>query len=181
MGAVVSAAGELFAERGPATSSIREIAARAGVNHGLVYRHFGSKEALVAGVLDHLSDELARLTERGASPSTLERAAERHWRVLARAILDGYPVGRLQQRFPFVAGLVDQARIHHPDETAARLAAAHAVALELGWRLFEPFLRSAAGLDRLPEEELRGATRAVTRSLIDGDGTRRGGAQDLRA
>lgn len=52
--AILEAATELFAERGPAATSIRDIAARAGVNHGLVFRHFGTKEQLVGAVLDHL-------------------------------------------------------------------------------------------------------------------------------
>ncbi|MCV7113486.1 helix-turn-helix transcriptional regulator, partial [Mycolicibacterium setense] len=39
--AVLEAAADLFAERGPAATSIRDIAARSKVNHGLVFRHFG--------------------------------------------------------------------------------------------------------------------------------------------
>ena len=53
--AVLAAAAELFAEKGPAATSVRDIAARSGVNHGLVYRHFGAKEQLVGAVLDYLS------------------------------------------------------------------------------------------------------------------------------
>lgn len=50
--AALSAAAELFAERGPGATSIRDIAARSKVNHGLIYRHFGTKEQLVGAVLD---------------------------------------------------------------------------------------------------------------------------------
>ena len=35
---------------------------------------------------------------------------------------------------------------------------AHVVALEMGWRLFEPFIRSATGLDDVEESELRRAS-----------------------
>ncbi|GGN00261.1 TetR/AcrR family transcriptional regulator [Streptomyces fuscichromogenes] len=45
-GAILDAARAAFAERGYARATIREIAARAGVTHGLVMRHFGSKEQL---------------------------------------------------------------------------------------------------------------------------------------
>ena len=45
--ALIDAAIALLAERGPAAVSVRDIATRAGVNHGLVHRHFGSKQALV--------------------------------------------------------------------------------------------------------------------------------------
>jgi AcrR family transcriptional regulator len=167
--AVLAAAAELFAERGPAATSVRDIAARSGVNHGLVYRHFGTKEELVGAVLDHLSDEVAARAGGGAEGDAADAAVERHWRVIARAILDGYPVGRLQRRFPYVSSLVDRARPHHRDEVAARLAAGNAVALELGWRLFEPFVRSAAGLRNVPAPRLRQAITAVVKEMLEPD------------
>ena len=164
MTAVLDAASELFAEQGPSATSIREVATRSQVNHGLVYRYFGTKEALVAAVLDHVSDQF-NLAVTASSPDTVE-LAERQWRVLARAILDGYPVGKLQHRFPFVDQLVAEARGHADDETAARLAAGHVVALELGWRLFEPFIRSAAGLEHLEGDELWQATSELSRHVL---------------
>jgi AcrR family transcriptional regulator len=165
--AVLGAAAELFAERGPAATSVRDIAARSGVNHGLVYRHFGAKEQLVAAVLDHLTDEVAAAVDAGAGPQVVEPVVERHWRVIAWAILDGYQVGRLQHRFPYVSGLVERARLHHPDDLAARLAAGNAVALELGWRLFEPFVRSAAGLHEVPPLLLREAINAASARMLE--------------
>jgi TetR/AcrR family transcriptional regulator, repressor for neighboring sulfatase len=166
--AVLAAAAELFAEKGPAATSVRDIAARSGVNHGLVYRHFGAKEELVAAVLDHLSDEVAATTGTGAGGgSALDAAVERHWRVIAWAILDGYPVGRLQRRFPYVSQLIDRARPHHPDDVAARLAAGNAVALELGWRLFEPFVRSATGTRDVPPLQLRESIKAAVTEMLE--------------
>ncbi|RLL66871.1 TetR family transcriptional regulator [Streptomyces sp. Z26] len=44
--AILEAARAAFAERGFAKTTIREVARRAGVTHGLVIRHFGSKEQL---------------------------------------------------------------------------------------------------------------------------------------
>ncbi|MFO7557486.1 MAG: helix-turn-helix domain-containing protein, partial [Desulfobacterales bacterium] len=44
--ALIRAAAELFSEKGVEAVSLRKIAVRAGVNHGLIHRHFGSKEAL---------------------------------------------------------------------------------------------------------------------------------------
>jgi AcrR family transcriptional regulator len=167
--AVLEAGAELFAERGPAATSVRDIAARAGVNHGLVYRHFGAKEQLVAAVLEYLSDEVTAATEAETADDAVDEAVERHWRVIARAILDGYPVGRLQRRFPYVSRLVGHARRYHPEDVTARLAAGNAVALELGWRLFEPFVRSAAGLRDLSSTELREAISAAAASLLEAD------------
>jgi len=153
--AILDSAAEMFAERGPAAASIRDIAARAHVNHGLVFRHFGTKEQLVAAVLDHLAAKLTMLTDGEASASEIEVATSRQLRVIARALLDGFPAGKLQSSFPAAARLLDGIRPEHQTEESARLGAANAIALLLGWQLFEPFVRSATGLHDLPEEKLR--------------------------
>ncbi|MFJ8006711.1 TetR/AcrR family transcriptional regulator [Streptomyces fagopyri] len=44
--AILDAAARAFAERGYNRATLRDIAQRAGVTHGLVLRHFGSKENL---------------------------------------------------------------------------------------------------------------------------------------
>jgi TetR/AcrR family transcriptional regulator, repressor for neighboring sulfatase len=155
--AVLDAATDLFAERGPAATSIRDIAARSKVNHGLVFRHFGTKEQLVGAVLDHLGANLTELLESQAPADVVERALDRQMRVMARTVLDGYPAGQLQKRFPNVAELLDRVRPSHDDDASARLAVANALALQLGWRLFAPILRSATGLDELTDAELRQA------------------------
>lgn len=49
--ALINAAGELAAERGFASVSIRAIARRAGVNAGSIHYHFGGKEKLFAAVV----------------------------------------------------------------------------------------------------------------------------------
>jgi AcrR family transcriptional regulator len=49
--AILAAARAVFAERGYAGGTIREIARRAGVTHGLVMRHFGTKERLLIAAL----------------------------------------------------------------------------------------------------------------------------------
>ena len=167
--AVRAAAAELFAKKGPTATSVRDIAARSGVNHGLVYRHFGTKQELVAAVLDHLTDDVAAKSDAAVGEETLNAAVERHWRAVAWAILDGYPVGRLQRRFPYVSRLVDRARPHHPDDLAARLAAGNAAALEMGWRLFEPFLRSATGIGDVPSVQLREAINSAVAEILEPD------------
>jgi TetR/AcrR family transcriptional regulator, repressor for neighboring sulfatase len=164
--AVLTHAADLFAERGPAATSIRDVAARSGVNHGLIFRHLGTKDQLVGAVLDDLAQQMADLLQSGASQPTIDAQSERHWKVLARAILDGFPVGELQHRFPGAHRLVGVARTRHADETDARIAAANAMALQLGWRLFAPFLRSATGLGAVAEAELRAAVDACAEGIL---------------
>lgn len=56
-GALIEAASVLFSERGYHDSSVAEIGAHAGVSRGLVNHHFGSKENLLAAVIDaHITE-----------------------------------------------------------------------------------------------------------------------------
>lgn len=60
--AIVEAARAAFAELGFGKTTIREVARRAGVTHGLVIRHFGSKEQLFLAAVPSprtLMEELA--------------------------------------------------------------------------------------------------------------------------
>jgi AcrR family transcriptional regulator len=164
--AILTAATDLFAERGPAATSIRDIAARSNVNHGLVFRHFGTKENLVGAVLDHLGATLTDLLRTEAGPDAIEEALDRQMRVMARTVLDGYPAGQLQQRFPNIAALLDMVLPDYDDETSARLAVANALALQFGWRLFAPILRSATGIDDLSEAELRESVTATAGRIL---------------
>ncbi|MCV7069002.1 helix-turn-helix transcriptional regulator [Mycolicibacterium farcinogenes] len=169
--ATLTAAAELFAERGPAATSIRDIAARSKVNHGLIYRHFGTKEQLVGAVLDHLGGQLTALLDGEGETEHIRQTVDQHMRVMARALLDGYPVGQLQRLFPGVTRLLGQALPRFDDERSGRLAVANAVALQLGWRMFEPFLTSAAGLDPIGDDEIRQAVGAeIARMLGPGVG-----------
>ncbi|WP_199442344.1 TetR family transcriptional regulator [Umezawaea beigongshangensis] len=56
--ALLDAAAVLFAERGFDRTTVRDIAGRAGVNQALLFRYFGSKEALFATVMARQSHEL---------------------------------------------------------------------------------------------------------------------------
>ena len=115
--AILDAARAAFAERGFARATIREIAQRAGVTHGLVMRHFPSKEALfiaavpgtrdlvynVAGDLDGLPGRVARAyvermeSANGADPfialvrsAADETSAKRLLVAMRRRSLDAY-------------------------------------------------------------------------------------------
>jgi AcrR family transcriptional regulator len=58
--ALLDAAEELFAGRGYDRTTVRDIAGQAGVNQALLFRYFGSKEALFAAVIARSSrDKLA--------------------------------------------------------------------------------------------------------------------------
>ncbi|MBO0980719.1 TetR/AcrR family transcriptional regulator [Microbacterium sp. SD291] len=60
---ILASAVELFSERGVAGASIAEITHRAGVSQGLLNYHFGSKEHLIAAVIDRWFDTLLGLPQ----------------------------------------------------------------------------------------------------------------------
>jgi len=72
--AIIGAARLLFAERDFSAVSIRDIAQAAGVSHGLVQHHFGTRERLIAAIVQNEIDELAaRPRALPAGASDLER------------------------------------------------------------------------------------------------------------
>lgn len=153
---------------------MRDIADRSGVNAGLIFRHIGTKEAVVTSVLDYLAEDLVSARDAGAPRAVVEARAERSWKVIARALLDGYDVARLQRSFPNIDQLIAAARDHYDDDYAARVATADALALQLGWRLFGPFLRVATGLDEQSDgHTLPPPTGFVNPHLSDPRGLRR--------
>jgi AcrR family transcriptional regulator len=165
--ALLRAAAELFASRGPAAVSIRDVAARAKVNHGLVHRHFGSKRALLHEVLArHVRAMAEAIADREWTPETQARLAQSlfahrdYWRVLARALLDGARPAAIQREHPVIHRMVEayramQERGELSGALDARIVAAATAAQYLGWVLFEPFLVQAAGLGDRPLDETR--------------------------
>ena len=53
--ALIEAAADLFSKFGVDAISIRDIALRANVNHGLIHRHFGTKDTLRRKTQEHLA------------------------------------------------------------------------------------------------------------------------------
>lgn len=144
--ALIEAAAELLSSKGDA--SVRAIAERAGVNHGLVHHYFGGKAALRTAALEHLSGKLAeRIAHVPDEPLALASAAldaitsdDRFLRVLARAFLDG-DAELDQSTFPVVRRFVDSLRSAGV-ESPERVVADH-LARALGWQVFGGWIRAA--------------------------------------
>ena len=74
---LLAAAGEAFAERGADDVSLEEIARRAGVGIGTLYRHFPTRQALLEAVYRDQVDALgARAAELAQSDSPAAALAE---------------------------------------------------------------------------------------------------------
>jgi AcrR family transcriptional regulator len=61
---IIDAAATAFGESGYAAASIRDIAARLGVSHATITFHFGSKQKLLAAVLEHQQGQLREVLDR---------------------------------------------------------------------------------------------------------------------
>ncbi|MDT0264899.1 TetR/AcrR family transcriptional regulator [Streptomyces sp. DSM 44915] len=70
---LLAAAEEVFATSGP-TASLNQIARRAGVGPGTLYRHFPGRDALLAGVLDERIDRLTRRADALLTAPEADRA-----------------------------------------------------------------------------------------------------------
>jgi AcrR family transcriptional regulator len=80
---LLEAATELFAERGYAGTTTKEIAARAGVSETLLFRHFSSKQTLFdVAVVEPFDEYVARYTGEWAAldspPETMIRDLVEH-------------------------------------------------------------------------------------------------------
>src|SRR5699024_4721216 len=100
------AATELFSEHGIKAVSVRDIARQAGVNHGLVHRHFGSKMGLVRAVSSRLLNDLRAASRESPEGSGLfpdlfhaSRKQRDLQRIRMYALLEGHSVREIQGEF----------------------------------------------------------------------------------
>ena len=144
---MLDAAGRHFAARG-ANASLRDIAADAGVNLGLIHRHFGNKDDLLQAVLDAQRRAGADLV--GASPDVATAVREifeetvykdQHVRTLAWLLLDEEQGRSLRHEYPTIDAL--RARVGDDPDARTRLMAAFTMVY--GWTVFGPQLLEAFG------------------------------------
>jgi AcrR family transcriptional regulator len=161
---IIDATLSLWSAKGPAEVSLRAIAARAGVNYGLVYRHFRTKEAVIRAAMDRVvarslmyTDDCTDLVD--AMDSVLPRSTGAHARLLAWAILQYFMDDVMPAEDPFLQRLRALAKADVPDDapdadTAAKVKAGSLLAMLYGWRLFEPYLVRGLELDQIGHDEL---------------------------
>lgn len=182
MTAILDAATALFAAKGVAGVSVRDIAAKANVNHGLVHRHFGSKENLRLQVQNHLMEKInADIGEPENYQDAFRRGVaalrknEAFWKVLARTFLDGQFEGDVQSAFPFLrkmTAIITQAQKDGTFDTRTdpRLLVAGGTAMVLGLLVFENYLLPGTGLDGEPAETAQNAIlQAFMERLLQND------------
>jgi AcrR family transcriptional regulator len=145
--AVLDAAARHFAAHG-ANASLRDIAADAGVNLGLIHRHFGNKDDLLQAVLDSQRRAGADLVAAAPDAATAVREIfeetvykDQHVRTLAWLLLDEEQGRSLRHEYPAIEAL--RAKVGDDPDARARLMAAFTMVY--GWTVFGPQLREAFG------------------------------------
>ena len=166
--ALIDAARELFAERGPSAVSLRDVARRAGVNHGLIHHYIGSRDDLLRLVFTTSMDH-ARAEVDGAPDSTsglgalrrLGAGSDEYTRLLAWALLEGRDPAEFHGRSSALDAIV---AANEDDSRELRVALAMAMVQTLGWKLFGPYVLAAAGFDAKDDAGVR----SDVESLVDG-------------
>ena len=159
------AALRLFAERGIEATTVRAVAAAAGVSGGLVRHHFGSKDELRAACDAYALEQAVLLKQQavlGGRLGDVGFMSSAHPRMLvllryfARSLLDGSPSAEAMLS-EMVSVTRDWLELHHPGEITDPLAhAALLVSMEIGALVVREQLSQVLGADVLgPEGQLR--------------------------
>lgn len=175
MEALMDATIALLARKSPAALTVRDIAAEAGVNHGLVHHYFGSKGELVRAAALRASRVLFE-----GQPAALRlgwtlrffRERPELVRILARLVLDADEdllpllappgerlrgwLGQLDDRFGAV-GL------------DPRMLNGLGAAALMGWFLFKPLLEAALDVPASADDDLARLV-ALVDAWLEGDG-----------
>lgn len=173
---MLAATSGLVAERGPDGFSVRDIASRAGVNHALVHRHFGTKAevleemlaadaaAVVAAVIESGLPTSGRVTPEGVS-ALLELLADRpsYWRTLVHAILAA-PEAALPGTASTTELFSNLWREGAGDRAVPSSVAGMTV---LGWLIFGGFMADSTGAN---VEDVRREVAAQVAALISPQG-----------
>ena len=169
--AIRIAAMELFAERGYAEVTVRQIATAAGVSPALVIHHYGSKERLravleerVAAFLESMLADLARVSEEGGSATLAGLLVDRLEREPAmagyvrRLLCDGGPAGvalfeRLYQATRAGMQALEQAGVIRASQDAP-VRDAFLLSNDLAVLLLRPHISQVVGIDPLSRDGL---------------------------
>jgi AcrR family transcriptional regulator len=172
--ALIEAAADLLAERGPKATSLRDIAARAKVNRGQIHHYFGSKDALLRQAMVEMArrnfESMPRLGGRTPLPLPLTLSDDRrYWQASMRAAVDGdheLATVEVPAGVSVIRQVLDLATARFGlDEPTLEMRTQLALfaAQNLGWMLLEPLLFVAVGI--APDDE-KAAREMVVEAML---------------
>ncbi|MEO8692374.1 MAG: helix-turn-helix domain-containing protein [Acidimicrobiales bacterium] len=165
--AILAAAGRHFARHGTA-ASLRDIAADANVNLGLIHRHFGNKDALIRAVLESHANAGAGLARRSTDlAGTVQQIfghdadGAQYIKMLAWLLLENAPLEQFQTQYPTINALRGLAA---DEEQELHLLAAFA--LIYGWTVFGDQLLAAFGHKARARHQVEQRLAAILGQLV---------------
>ena len=164
--ALVEATAKMLSEVGPRGISVRDVADRAGVNHGQVHHYFGGKRALLEAAMRHLAreafDQSRALAGDSLYPPLLAFTEDSdYWRAVCKIVIDGdLELARIEiDEDIWVPRHVLRSlqKEHGIDVDDLRFKARFAAmtAQQLGWVAFEDFMTLLADVEPEQREEFR--------------------------
>lgn len=176
--ALISAAADLLGEVGPKAMTVRMIARRAGVNHGLVHHYFGGKAQLLEAAMTHLVEEHQSFAKSQSGGDVLPAPLalvddQRYLRAVVRAVLDGetdlaatelvagasVPRGALEH-------LAARSGMNEADVRTKALVAM-GMAMEMGWATLEPFIMTVLDVRDDEVDDVRNIVRRQRRRTYE--------------
>jgi TetR/AcrR family transcriptional regulator, repressor for neighboring sulfatase len=175
---LIRATAELLGEVGPNSLSIRAIAERAGVNHGLVHHYFGGKDALLRAAMEHLVHEhhayAMEHSRHQPLPAPFALLGDpTYLRAVVRAVLDN-EMSLARTELTEEVSVPRNAMMHLAHErgneqpsTELKAKVGLAMAMEMGWAALEPFILSVVDASSPEEQErVRVAARRIRNQLM---------------
>lgn len=170
---LIRATRELLAERTARTITVRAIAERADVQHSLITRHFGSKQALLAAAVGEVAGEYADAVATADDVTTSYTEALRH---LRRAPAAGMvlttddehrqgegPAARYPGMTLHLQALLDAGA---PDDLRTRVLAGLLESTVIGWSIGRDTVVEALGIPPEQIDEVDRLAEGVLASIV---------------
>lgn len=175
---IMAAARDVIARKGKKGATTREIAEVAGVNEATLFRHFGSKEALLIAVVRHYCGEL----ELRGVVDNLHGSVEEDLYAIAAAVMERLMSVRDMLRWSLVeeefdknmfenAGWRPQSAVHGIlEEYMARRVAEGLIAgepVQLALVFLGSIFAQVVGSEKFPVERIYGSREAALRYFVN--------------
>jgi len=175
--ALVDAAAKMLGEFGPRGISVRDVADRAGVNHGQVHHYFGGKRALLEAAMRHLAheafDHSSVLAGNSPYPPVLAFAEDSdYWRAVCRIVMEGdLELARIEidENVSVPRHVLRSLQKEHgvdDDDLRFKARFAAMTAQSLGWVAFEDFMMLQADVEPEQREEFRVQVKQFIREAL---------------
>ena len=176
--ALIAAAAQMLGESGPRLLSVRDVARRAGVNHGQVHHCFGGKRGLLEAAMRHLARghyEHARELAGGSRyPPALSLAEDSdYWRAVCKVVMEGdLELARIEIDEGIsvprsVLRSLQESGGGASDDLGLKSRFAAMAALTLGWVAFEDFMLILADVEPEQRDALRARIKQFIQDTID--------------